>query len=226
MSAPSPSRAAIIVAGGSGKRMGGEVPKQFQVIAGMPVLMHTLIAFNRFDSRMRLVLVLPETQFGLWEELKTKFSFDLEHDVVAGGSERFFSVKQGLSALKGEAVVGIHDGVRPLVSSQTLLNAFRAAGDLGAAVPVIAVDDTLRHKSGEESTWVNRAEYVRVQTPQCFRAEIILKAYQQEFSLDFTDDASVAERAGFKISLVEGNRENIKITTPFDRSVAEMLLKQ
>lgn len=226
MSSPSPSRAAIIVAGGSGKRMGGEVPKQFQVIAGMPVLMHTLKAFHRFDSQMRLVLVLPETQFSLWEELKTKFSFEIEHDVVAGGSERFFSVKQGLTVLKGESLVGIHDGVRPLVSSQTLLNAFRAAEEKGAAVPVIAVDDTLRHKTGELSTWVNRAEYVRVQTPQCFRSDIILKAYQQDFSSDFTDDASVAERAGFNITLVEGNRENIKITTPFDRSVAEMLLKQ
>jgi 2-C-methyl-D-erythritol 4-phosphate cytidylyltransferase len=218
------SKAVIIVAGGSGKRMGAAIPKQFLLLANKPVLQHTLLAFFQFDSKINIILVLPEDHISHWKALCEKYQFELPHQIAIGGNERFDSVKNGLQLLNGEQLVGVHDGVRPLISSDTIGRCFEEAHQNGAAVPCVPVSDTLRKVNGTQSHWVNRAEYVRVQTPQCFRTEILMEAYNQPFSKDFTDDASVVERTGHPVSLVQGNEENIKITGPADLVIAEALL--
>jgi 2-C-methyl-D-erythritol 4-phosphate cytidylyltransferase len=216
----------VIVAGGIGGRMGTEIPKQFLLLHGKPVLMHTMEIFYRFDPQSRIILVLPENQCGLWKNLCFEFSFSLKHQVVNGGKTRFDSVKNGLAEIDREGVVFIHDGVRPLVSTETLERCFETATSQGNAIPVVPVIESLRKLDDIHSVSVDRSAYVNVQTPQTFIAEQILKAYKQDFNPSFTDDASVAERAGFEIHLVAGNSENIKITTPIDLIVAESLLEK
>jgi 2-C-methyl-D-erythritol 4-phosphate cytidylyltransferase len=218
------SKAVIIVAGGSGKRMGAAIPKQFLQLAGKPVLQHTIEAFFQFDNNINIILVLPEDHISHWKALCLKHQFELPHQIAIGGNERFHSVKNGLQLLNGELLVGVHDGVRPLVSAEAISRCYLVANQNGAAIPCVPVSDTLRKITGAQSQWVNRAEYVRVQTPQCFRTELLIAAYNQEFSKDFTDDASVVEKTGQVISLVEGNEENIKITGPADLVIAEALL--
>ena len=215
----------IIVAGGSGSRMGGEIPKQFLELCGKPVLMHTIQVFHDFDPESKIILVIPEDQKQFWKGLCLKHSFSLQHQVVAGGKIRFFSVLNGLSQIDGEGIVFIHDGVRPLVSRETLDRCLETAQKYGNAIPVLPVTESLRKQAGDQNISVDRSQYFSVQTPQTFRCEQILEAYNQDFDLAFTDDASVAEKAGFPIQMVEGNRENIKITIPIDLIVAEALLK-
>jgi 2-C-methyl-D-erythritol 4-phosphate cytidylyltransferase len=218
------SKAVIIVAGGSGKRMGAAIPKQFLQLAGKPVLQHTIEAFYQFDNNINIILVLPEDHISHWKALCSKHQFELPHQIAIGGTERFHSVKNGLDLLGEEELVGIHDGVRPLVSRESISRCYLAANENGAAIPCVPVSDTLRKITGAQNHWVNRTEYVRVQTPQCFRTDLLRAAYSQEFSKDFTDDASVVEKTGQVISLVEGNEENIKITGPADLVIAEALL--
>lgn len=218
------SKAVIIVAGGSGKRMGAAIPKQFLQLAGKPVLQHTIEAFYQFDKDISIILVLPEDHISHWKALCVKHQFELPHQIAIGGTERFHSVKNGLELLDREVLVGVHDGVRPLVSAEAISRCYLAANENGAAIPCVPVSDTLRKISGAQSHWVNRAEFVRVQTPQCFRTDLLRAAYNQEFSKDFTDDASVVEKTGHAISLVKGNEENIKITGPADLVIAEALL--
>ena len=215
---------AIIVAGGSGTRMGSEIPKQFIRICGKPVLMHTITAFNDFDPEAQIILVLPQSQFAFWDELCSKYSFTLQHQIVEGGETRFNSVKNGLSKISGNGIVFIHDGVRPLVSNETLARCAETAEKCGNAIPVVSVNESLRKTDGNTNCSVDRSCYFSVQTPQTFQSEQILKAFEQDFDPLFTDDASVAEKAGFKIFMVEGNRENIKITTPVDLILAEAIL--
>lgn len=214
----------IIVAGGSGKRMGSEVPKQFLLVAGRPILMHTVEAFTRTSDEFKFILVLPEEHFTTWDELVKKYNFKTPVTLVAGGKERFFSVKNALAHVPNNALVAVHDGVRPFVSKETITEAFDVAARKGSAVPVIDEVDSLRRVSNVESVAVNRAEYKRVQTPQIFQSTILKKAYNQEFSPFFTDDASVVESISEKITLTKGNVENIKLTTPHELLLAEALI--
>ena len=214
----------IIVAGGSGKRMGGEVPKQFLLVAGKPVLMHTVEAFTRTSDGFRFILVLPEEHFSTWKSLCEQYNFTEPMQMVAGGKERFFSVKNALEYVPNGALVAVHDGVRPFVSEETINEAFKVAEKNGSAVPVIDEVDSLRRVSDGTSQAVNRAEYKRVQTPQVFQSTLLKTAYSQEFSSFFTDDASVVESISEKITLTNGNVENIKLTTPHELLLAEALV--
>ncbi len=218
---------AIVVAGGKGTRMGGEVPKQFIPLRGRPVLMRTLEAFHAYDSGVELVVVLPAAQRGRWRELCREHGFRIPCRHAAGGETRFHSVANGLKCLpdgEADAVVAVHDGVRPFVSREVLARCYETASRELAAIPVVEVVETLRRLTDSGSATVDRARYRVVQTPQVFRADVLKAAYGQEYRSSFTDDASVAEAAGVRVRLVPGNRENIKITTPFDLKVAEALL--
>jgi len=214
----------IIVAGGKGERMNANIPKQFLELQGKPILMHTIEAFNRFDKTMQIILVLPETQIDYWITLCKKHAFAVLHKIVIGGQTRFNSVKNGLKLVQSPSLVAVHDGVRPLVSHSTITRSFNAAEKYDAAIPVVDLIDSIRQVNEDESLSVDRTKYKLVQTPQVFDAELLKKAYEQEFSALFTDDASVVEALGTKIHLVEGNRENIKITTEIDLKMAETFL--
>lgn len=217
-------RAVIMVAGGTGTRMGAPRAKQFLPLAGKPIIFHTFEAFFAFDPHMQFVLVLFPSLRAEWEQLTKDFDFQLDHTVVDGGAERFHSVKNGIAALDGDVdLVAIHDAVRPLVSPATIAHSFEAAALHGAAVPVVPVVDTIRQVADGRSATLDRNALVAVQTPQCFRKDLIKGAYDVEYQPGFTDDASVAERAGHYVHLCEGNRSNIKVTTPEDMWVAEAL---
>lgn len=218
-------RTAIIVAGGKGLRMGSELPKQFLLVGGKPVLMRTLEAFHRFDPEMTLILVLPKTQQAYWKQLCGEHHFVVKHTLADGGETRFHSVKNGLAFVpSGDGLVGVHDGVRPFVSQEVINRCYETAVTKKAVVPVIEVVETLRHVTSESgSETVNRSDYRLVQTPQVFDASLLKQAYEQNFVPFFTDDASVVEAMGVSVCLVEGNRENIKITTPFDLKIAVAL---
>lgn len=218
------SNAVIIVAGGSGTRYGSDIPKQFLNLNGRPVLMWTIQNFHDFDPALEIVVVLPESQFEFWKDLRNRHQFKINHTIVAGGSERFYSVKNGLLAVSNSGIIAIHDAVRPLVSTETLKRCFDEAETSGAVIPVLTPVESLREVNGPMSKHVNRDHYRIVQTPQCFKKRLILNAFTQDFNPTFTDDASVAEAAGNRIAMVEGNRENLKITTPVDLKLAEFLL--
>ena len=213
----------IIVAGGKGLRMGGDIPKQFLPICGKPVLMRTLEAFHAYDASMHLILVLPVSQQAYWKQLCEEYQFDLAHEIADGGETRFHSVKNGLSLVKEDGLVGVHDGVRPFVSQEVIARCYEEALSLKAVIPVIGVVETVRHLTEEGSETVPRDQYKLVQTPQVFDVALLRRAYQQEYTDLFTDDASVVEALGEKVYLVKGNRENVKLTTPFDLKLAEML---
>ena len=215
---------ALIVAGGSGKRMGAEIPKQYLELAGKPVLMHTLERFKAFNESIEIITVLPENQIRFWADLQKKYSFNIPHTLVKGGKSRFYSVRNGLKFVENPGVVAIHDGVRPFVSIGTISRCFETAQDLGNAIPVISPNDTLRIVNETGNYPVNRMQVRQVQTPQVFRADLIKRAYEQDYEPDFTDDATVLERTGIAINLVEGNRENIKITNPEDLVISTALL--
>lgn len=219
----------IVVAGGKGLRMGGEMPKQFQLIGDKPVLMVTLERLHAIDPAMQLILVLPEAHFELWAELCKGSEFNVPLLLAAGGSTRFHSVQNGLAQVDDadEALVGVHDGVRPFVSPRVVEDCFREAWIHGAAIPMIEVQDSLRHIVGGNGVTevVPRDRYRLVQTPQVFKLSVLRRAYEQRFVESFTDDASVVESAGMQVVAVEGNRENIKLTTPFDLMVAKTLME-
>lgn len=216
----------IIVAGGKGERMNAGIPKQFILLGGRPVLMHTIDLFYSYNNLIDIIVVLPENQTDNWGGLCEKHAFHLRHKIVTGGANRFESVKNGLSLAANDSLIAIHDGVRPLVSTDVIDNCFYAAGLHGAAVPVTDPVESIREISADgTSIAVDRSKYKLIQTPQVFRADILRKAYEQPFSTTFTDDASVVEASGVAIHLIEGNRENIKITTPFDLKLAELLLE-
>lgn len=214
----------VIVAGGKGLRMGGDIPKQFLPVKGMPVLMRTIQRFYDYDKAMQIVLVLPEAQQGYWKQLCEEYRFSLPYVLANGGETRFHSVRNGIAKVdEGVGLIGVHDGVRPFVSVETIAACFDEAARSGAVVPVIDVVETVRHLRAEGSVTVPRSEYRLVQTPQVFDAELLRSAYGQPYTDFFTDDASVVERYGHAVSLVQGNRENIKITTPYDMRIAEVL---
>lgn len=215
----------IIVAGGKGLRMGGDIPKQFLPVCGKPVLMRTIEAFHAYDPFIHVILVLPVSQQEYWKNLCETYRFGLSHEVADGGETRFHSVMNGLALVTGEGLVGVHDGVRPFVSQEVIARCFAEAETKKAVIPVIGVVETVRHLVGTESETVPRDRYKLVQTPQVFDVALLRRAYQQKYTEMFTDDASVVEALGEKVSLVEGNRENIKLTTPFDLKLAEILIE-
>jgi len=216
----------VIVAGGSGTRMGAEVPKQFLLIQGKPILMHTLNVFANIPSVNEIVLVLPESQIEHWNSLCIKHHFTVKHTVTKGGETRYQSVKNGLMQISNpDALVAIHDGVRPLISEEVIENCFMAAEKYGNAIPVVKPVESVRIQEGGNSFIADREKVLLVQTPQVFKVSIIKKGYETPYQSSFTDDASVVEFMGEKIHLVEGNRENIKITTPLDLKIAETLMK-
>ncbi len=204
--------------------MESKTPKQFIKLNGKPILMHSMLAFFNFDSSLKIILVLPESQISIWDTLCVEHHFTINHTVVVGGKERFFSVKNGLDAISSAGVVGIHDGVRPLVSKETISKCYAMAMEHGNAIPVVDVHETVRRMEGELSVTVPRSEFRLVQTPQCFDVDLLKSSFEAGYSESFTDDASVAEANGHKMNLVEGNRENIKITTPIDLKIAEALV--
>lgn len=213
----------VIVAGGKGTRMGANTPKQFLLLNGVPILMHTIQAFLRWDKNAEIVLVLPKTEQEQWNELVGKHNFTTQLTLTTGGATRFDSVYKGLQKTTGD-IVAIHDGVRPLVSSQTIQNCFDAAVKHGNGIPCIPINDSIRKTNGDENQMVNRENYFRIQTPQVFQRSVILDGFKQPYSDAFTDDASVIEKAGEKIYLVDGNEENIKITRPSDLKIAEVFI--
>ncbi|MEZ5083917.1 MAG: 2-C-methyl-D-erythritol 4-phosphate cytidylyltransferase [Bacteroidales bacterium] len=215
----------IIVAGGRGKRMYSQNPKQFMQIAGRPVLMHTIEKFSNYPEDFQIIVVLPAPYIDFWASLCRRFDFTVSHKIIEGGDSRFYSVKNGLQFINNNSLVGIHDGVRPLVSNTTIHNAFHVASSKGNAIPVVKISESIRQVDEENSSPVNRQHYRLIQTPQCFRSELILRAYDQEFQKSFSDDATVVEALGQKINLVEGNYENIKITRPVDLQFAEAFLR-
>jgi 2-C-methyl-D-erythritol 4-phosphate cytidylyltransferase len=214
----------VIVAGGSGKRMGADIPKQFLNLAGRPVLMHTIERFKSFNDAIEIITVLPENQLRYWVDLQKKHSFDVPHTLVKGGLHRFISVKNGLKFVNTPSLVAIHDGVRPFVTVDTIKRCFETAEKLGNAIPAVSPSDSLRIMTDKGSMPLNRMHVKQIQTPQVFNAELIKKAYLQEYITEFTDDATVLEKMGEKINMVDGNRENIKITNPEDLLISSALL--
>ena len=216
----------IIVAGGKGLRMGTDIPKQFLPVGGKPVLMRTLERFREYAADLQIILVLPKDQQDYWRELCQQYHFDVEYTLANGGETRFHSVQNGLALVPDDAegVVGVHDGVRPFPSVEVIRNCYETARTAKAVIPVIPIVETVRHLQDETSVTVPRGDYRLVQTPQTFDIQLLKAANRQPYNDGFTDDASVVEAYGFDITLVEGNRENIKITTPFDMTIAEALL--
>lgn len=216
---------AIIVAGGKGLRMGGDVPKQFQLVGGRPVLMHTLQQFRNAIADLQIILVLPREQQDYWRERCRQYEFGVEHRVADGGQTRFHSVKNGLALIPDgeEGIVGVHDGVRPFASADLIRRCYAAAVEAEAVVPAVPVVESLRH---EERGAIDRKGYRLVQTPQTFSIPLLKAAYRQDYRETFTDDASVVEAYGHRVAMIDGIRENIKLTTPFDMVVAEALLAE
>ena len=218
-------RYAIIVAGGVGKRMKSETPKQFMPLAGKPILFHSINAFYNCFNDIEIIIPLPKEFYGEWEKLCEEHNFTIKHKLAEGGETRFYSVKHSLSLINDneEAVVGIHDAARPLIKKETILELYKAAEETGNAIPVVAINDSVREINKLSSKPIDRHNLCLVQTPQCFKAEIIKRAYRQEYKLYFTDDATVAESIEEKINLIDGDPNNIKITTPTDLLIAETL---
>lgn len=217
----------IIVAGGHGQRMGSDVPKQFLRVGGEPVLMHTIRRFHEYDASLQIIVVLPGDQFETWKQLCAQYQFAVGHRLVEGGATRFESSRNGLKAIADdeEGLVAFHDGVRPFVSLETIGRCFKAADEEYAAIPVVPVTSTLCYVDGHGGGKnVQRSDYREVQTPQVFDIQLAKQAFRQPYQEAFTDDASVVEALGCQVAMVEGNRENIKLTTPFDLKIAEVLL--
>jgi len=217
---------AIIVAGGSGQRMNNSIPKQFIELNGKPILMHTLEKFYCAKSSIKIILVLPKSHHNTWNTLCDKHQFTIPHRICEGGTSRFQSVKNGLVLCTKESIIAVHDGVRPLISPDFILNLYKETESKKAVIPVIPVVDSIRKIEGDDSISLDRTDYLSVQTPQCFTSELLHKAYQQEEQTTYTDDASVVEYLGEKVHLFEGKSDNIKITNPKDLLLAEAILNQ
>lgn len=215
----------VIVAGGVGKRYGSTVPKQFLLLNSKPVLMHTIDRFAHLSFKLDVVVVLPVEHQDTWKTLCSEYNFTTAHTIADGGSERFYSVQNGIKLLTHCEIIGVHDGVRPIVSPTLIKNCFSMAASSGACVPAIRVNDSLRKGDFLRNHPISRADLYRVQTPQVFRQNWLAKAYEQPFNNEFTDDASVVEKAGFNIILTEGDEKNIKITNETDLSLAGFYLK-
>ncbi len=219
---------AVIVAGGSGTRMGATLPKQYIEIGGLPILMHTLNKFSKAVAEAELILVIPENDFELWNNLCAKYQFTLSHRLVAGGKSRFQSVRNGLNEIQDiDGLVAIHDGVRPFVNASVIENSFDTAAVHGSAIAVVALKDSIRKLADDNrSIFQERQVYRLVQTPQTFQLAKIKQAFKVTELHTFTDDATVYEHQGWQVTLIAGNLENIKITTPEDLDYATYLLQR
>jgi len=217
-------KTALIVAGGSGSRMESDLPKQFILLAGKPILMHTIEAFDQCNVS-NIIVVLPPNQIAFWKELCTQFSFNLPHEIVAGGASRFESVQNGLVLCNEEDLLAIHDGVRPFITAEIINNSFDVTAQKGNAVAAVRLKDSIRKVDLLGNKNVNREAYFLIQTPQTFKCKLIKEAYQAQDHINFTDDASVLESNGHAINLIPGDYKNIKITTPEDLLVAEAFYK-
>ena len=217
-------QAVIFVAGGTGTRMGSSLPKQFLKLNNTPILIHTLRNFFSFNRNFEMIVVMHHDYISFWKDLCLQFEDVPEHTVVAGGEERFHSVKNGIESVSADVKhIAIHDAVRPLVSHETLTRCFNALNEHNAVVPAIPINDSIREVHGVLNKSVDRSLYKRIQTPQCFESTMLKEAYSKPFSPLFTDDASVVEANDHSVFLVEGNLENIKITSPIDLIVGESL---
>ena len=221
-----PKKYVIIIAGGKGNRMGSDTPKQFLELNGLPVILHTIKAFSGYSQNIRFILVLPDDCMDEWKQITEQYPLDIEYKVRHGGETRFDSVKNGLEIINGDGLVAIHDAVRPLVSTSLIAKCFDLASRKGNAVPVLALADSVREISGGESRPVDRDKFRIVQTPQVFEVSLIKKAFEQAYRDSFTDDAGVLESFGSKIYLLEGEKRNIKITTPDDLIIAGAFVKE
>ena len=214
----------IIVAGGAGRRMGGALPKQFMMLEQQPILARSINRIHEALPKAEIVVVLPAEHVELWRNMAARFDV-ARHKIAIGGKERFHSVKSGLAALsEGVRTIAVHDAVRPLASKKLIIRLVLATEKHDAVIPVVAPADSYRSVEGDDSKIIDRSALRMVQTPQLFRAEALRKAYEQEFSESFTDDASVVEAAGYKVVLEEGERENFKITTPLDITLARAII--
>lgn len=218
------SKTAIITAGGIGKRMESSVPKQFLILKGKPLLCWTIQKFYDFDNQIQIIVSLPKDWMEFWKELCQKHHFNIEHELVEGGDERFHSIQNALTSARGN-IIAIHDGVRPLVSNDLIQKSFETARLKGSAIPVVGLKESIREVTSSISSAVPRSNYRIVQTPQVFQKEIIQKAYQQNYEVYMTDDACLVESSGFSVELIDGESQNIKITDPIDFALAEILLK-
>jgi 2-C-methyl-D-erythritol 4-phosphate cytidylyltransferase len=218
------SYSVIITAGGIGKRMASVLPKQFIPIREKPILMYTIERFYHFDPKCQILVTLPEDWMSYWNELLLELDFKIPHRIVPGGGERYDSIKNALSFCYGDFIV-VHDGVRPLVNEDTLLRCFNKVKKENAVVPVLQMKESIRQVVEDGTLALDRAQFLIVQTPQCFKKEILLRAYEQPYHASITDDACLVEEYGVDICTVEGNEENIKITTQKDLRYAELLLK-
>lgn len=216
----------IVVAGGSGTRMKSDVPKQFIELNNKPILLHTLQKFTDAFSDIKIVLVLASVYKQEWERICKKHQFDYPVQLAEGGETRFHSVKNGLTLVPENCVVGVHDAARPLVSIKTIIDSYKLAEEKGNASPCISLNESIREVKEGANKAVERTNYFIIQTPQCFQSSLLKKAFTKSYNPSFTDDASVLEAMGEKINLIEGNRENIKITTQQDLLVAEALMSQ
>lgn len=217
-------RYAIIVASGKGERMNADLPKQFLPLKGNPVLFHSINAFRNFDPEIEIILVLPPGSLAFWEQLCKEYDYNFKGKITFGGASRTASVKNGLSLINENGIVAIHDGVRPLVDSATIERGFSGAQKSGNAAAVVRLKDSIRKVSSDRSESLDRDLFRLVQTPQTFKTELIIEAYQRSGNRDYSDDASVFEANGNKINMVEGDYRNIKITTPEDLLFAEAIL--
>jgi 2-C-methyl-D-erythritol 4-phosphate cytidylyltransferase len=214
----------IVTAGGIGNRMGASLPKQFLLLNNRPILFHTIESFFTFDAKAQILVTLPEDWIPYWNELCEEYNFTIQHEVISGGQERYDSIKHALKVTKGDKVL-VHDGVRPLVSERVIRNVLDSVNANNGVVPVLPLKSSIRKGTENESKAVNRSEYWMVQTPQGFSREVIKKAYDYPFSEDITDDSSLVAKAGYNIELVQGEEENIKITTPFDLVIAAKIIE-
>jgi 2-C-methyl-D-erythritol 4-phosphate cytidylyltransferase len=215
-------KVALIVAGGKGERMNADIPKQFLLLNGTPILMHTLKQFSHFEE---IVLVLPHSQFDYWRELCSNYNFTQKHTLLAGGTTRFYSVKNGLEKIEENSVIAIHDGVRPLISKKLIDSLITKTKNGVGVIPIVPVKDSIRKVKGENSVHLDRSNLYKVQTPQCFLSTDIKEAYTQEFSDTFTDDASVFEANGGKINTLLGEEKNLKVTTREDLTIANEFIQ-
>jgi len=216
-------KSVIIVAGGQGMRFKQDLPKQFYYFRERPLLMHTIDLFHFYDRKIQIIVGIREDYMSHWESVCEQFHFDVPHILSPGGKTRFHTVKNALAHVNSGNLVAIHDSVRPMLYKRTIDDCYQAAEQKGASLPCIEIHDSVRELTKDGSRWVDRSSIRLVQTPQVFRYDILMKAYEKEYSKDFTDDASVVEHSGFPVTLVEGNPENIKITTAEDLVFAEAI---
>lgn len=215
----------LIIAGGMGKRMNMDIPKQFIPIAGKPVLMHTIARFRDYDSKSKIIVIIPKEHIPLWKDLCVEFNFNIGHQIINGGRERFYSVKNGLKIVPNDSLVLIHDGVRPLVSIETIDRVVSTCQEKGNAVPYMDMDQSVRKINGASNKMINRKSLKLIQTPQGFHSSLIKEAYAKRYRKSFTDDASVLEALKHEIHLVKGNHKNIKITSSTDLHLVDCLMK-